>query len=122
MAFNYLVVIALLNAGMQIGHGRENFYDEISRLEQNCAETEHKRVPNLPVSKLKKLIGLLYSPELPSVGEDVSVRLPVSLYRGALTQALRTANAMHVNKSELLTVQVVSRLMGEFQRTMGWLR
>ena len=122
VAFNYLVGISLLNAGMQIGNGRENFYDEICRLEQNCAETEQKLIPHLPVSKLRQLTGLLYSPELPSVGEDVSVRLPVSLYRGALSQALRAANAMHVNKSEILTAQVVSRLMGEFQRTIGWLR
>ena len=122
VAFNYLVGISILNAGIQIGNGRENFYDEICRLEQDCAETEQKLIPHLPVSKLRQLTGLLYSPELPSVGEDVSVRLPVSLYRGALSQALRAANAMHVNKSELLTAQVVSRLMGEFQRTMGWLR
>lgn len=113
------MVISILNAGMQIGNGRENFYDEICRLKQNCAETEQKLIPHLPVSKLRQLTGLLYSPELPSVGVDVSVRLPVSLYRGALSQTLRAANAMHVNKSVLLTAKVVSRLMGEFQRTMN---
>ena len=117
-AFNYLLVIAQLKLSIELGHGRENFDDEIKRQLQSCEQNSSRKIPGLPVEPVKKLKGLLYAPDIPNVGEVCSIRVPVEVFKGALAQAVRTANAMHVKKSELSTQRVIGRLKAELDATL----
>ena len=115
-AFNYLVVNAELQTAINLDYGKENFGDEIKRVEQSLADQEQRFIPNLPVNQTKKLVGLLYEPVFPEVGENASIRLPIPMFLGALSQAQRTVNKMHVKKSELFTDKVMARLMNELKK------
>jgi len=71
------------------------------------------------VNQIKKLVGLLYEPVFPEVGEKASIRLPVPMFMGALSQAQRTANKMHVKKAELSTDKVMARFMNELKKILA---
>lgn len=119
LALNHLVVRAELQTAIKLDHGKENFGDEIKRLEQSLTEQEQRFTPNLPVGSVQKLVGLLYKPLVPKVGESASIKLPVPMMMGALSQAQRTANKMHVKKSELSTSMVIIRLNNELEKVLA---
>ena len=119
VALNHLVMNAELKVSMKLGQAKPNFGDEVKRIEQTCAEQEKRTIPNLPVTPLKQLEGLLYEPVFPNVGAKASIRLPVPLFQGALMQAQRTANMMHVKKSDLSTTMVSARLEKELEKVLS---
>lgn len=117
-ALNYLVIVAQLKVGIKVGHGKDNFYDEINRLREVFSEKQTVTAHNVPVASIRKLEGIFYKPKLPKVGDLISIKVPIALFRSALSQAIRVANGMHVKKSELQTERVLARFESDLNDVM----
>lgn len=72
----------------------------------------------IPVAAARRLTGLLFEPELPTVGTEgyIDIDAPQALLQAALAAAARVADGLHVTRGQLTVEAVLKRLEREINQ------
>jgi Helicase conserved C-terminal domain len=113
---NYLVARGLLLSRLQTGSAEALFWREVQALEQNCQERETVWVLHIPTALGRRLSGLLFDLDLPSVGYEGYLDVPQPLIHASLGAMCRLANGLKRRRADLSTAAVLSRLERDIER------
>jgi hypothetical protein len=74
------------------------------------------RVRYIPTALGRRLSGLLFDLDLPSVGDEGYVDAPQPLVQASLDAVCRLANGLKRRRADVSTAEVLSRLEREIER------
>jgi hypothetical protein len=112
----YLVARGLVQSRQQTGSSETQFWREMQALEAICQGREILRVRRIPLALGRRLSGLLFDLDLPSVGDEGYVDAPQPLIQASLDAMCRLANGLKRKRADLSTAEVLSRLEREIER------
>jgi hypothetical protein len=112
----YLVARGLVQSRQQTGSSETQFWREMQALEAICQGREILRVRRIPLALGRRLSGLLFDLDLPSVGDEGYVDAPQPLIQASLDAMCWLANGLKRKRADLSTAEVLSRLEREIER------
>jgi hypothetical protein len=115
-SFNYLVARGALQSRLQTSSAEAPFWHEVQALEAICQGRDCLRVRHIPPALGRRLSGVLFDLELPSVGDEGFVDAPQPLIQASLDAMCRLANGLKRQRADLVTADVISRLEREIDR------
>jgi hypothetical protein len=113
----YLVARGLLQSRLQTGSAETLFWREVQAIEAICQGRESLRVRHMPTALGRRLSGLLFDLDLPSMGDEGYVDAPKPLLHASLDAMCRMANGLKRKRADLSTADVLSRLEREIDRS-----
>jgi hypothetical protein len=113
---DYLVARGLLQSRLRTGSAEALFWREVQALESIAQGRESLRVRHIPTALGRRLAGLLFDLDLPSVGDEGYVDAPSPLVQASLDAMCRLANGLKRRRADLTTAEVLSRLEREIER------
>jgi len=111
---NFLIIKDLLK--VRAGHAEEGalFWPVLREVDSRLGEREYIQIADLPGDVLRAFAGdLLFSCQVPGMGDKVLIRVPRIMIRTAIEAANRLAESLKKRKSELRVDTVLSRLQRE---------
>jgi hypothetical protein len=112
----YLVARGILQSRLQTGSAETLFWREIQALEAIAQGRESIRVRHIPTTLGRSLSGLLFSLDLPSVGDEGYMDAPQPLLQASIEAVCRVANGLKRRRADLSTADVFTRLEREVER------
>lgn len=91
---DYLVARGLLQSRLQTGSADALFWREVQALEENCQGRDTVWVRHIPTALERRLSGLPFDLDLPSVGNEGYVNTPQPLVQAFLNAMCRLANGL----------------------------
>ena len=112
----YLVARGILQSRLQTGSAEVLFWREIQALEAISQGRESIRVRHIPTTLGQRLSGLLFSLDLPSMGDEGYMDAPQPLLQASIEAVCRVANGLKRRRADLSTADVLTRLEREVER------
>jgi Helicase conserved C-terminal domain len=113
---DYLVASGLLQSRLQTGSDEALFGREVQALEAICQGRDSLRVRHIPPALGRRLSGVLFDLDLPSMGDEGFVDAPQPLIQASLDAMCRLANGLKRRRADLATADVISRVEREIER------
>lgn len=118
---NYMIVSSLLRIRQKFGMGEVHFWAEVKRIEERYKNEDFQQISDIEKEKAQKLQGVLFDVQIPASGDKAIIKTPAFLIMSALDTVCQLAHRMRRKKSDLLTVDVLSRMDREMNRLSGLL-
>jgi hypothetical protein len=116
LLLDYVVARGILQSRLQTGSSEALFWREVQALEAICQGREILRVRHIPTALGRRLSGLLFDLDLPSVGDEGFVDAPQSLVQASIDAVCRLASGLKRRRADLPTADVLTRLEREIDR------
>jgi helicase-like protein/SNF2 domain-containing protein len=116
LLLGYLVAHGLLQSRLQTGAAEALFWREMQALEAICQGRDSLRVRHIPTTLGRRLAGLLFDLDLPSIGGEGYIDAPQPLLHAFIEAVCRVANGLKRRRADLATAEVISRLEREIDR------
>jgi hypothetical protein len=113
---DYLAARGLLQSRLQTGSAEALFWREVQALEAISQGRDVLRVSQIPSALGRRLSGLLFDLDLPSLGDEGYVDAPPPLVQASLDAMCRLANGLKRRRADLSTAEVLSRLERDIER------
>jgi hypothetical protein len=113
---DYLAARGLLQSRLQTGSAEALFWREVQALEAISRGRDVLRVRHIPSALGRRLSGLLFDLDLPSLGDEGYVDAPPPLVQASLDAMCRLANGLKRRRADLSTAEVLSRLERDIER------
>jgi hypothetical protein len=113
---DYLVARGLLQSRLQTGSAQGLFWREVQALDTISQGHDTPRVRHIPTALGRRLSGLLFDLDLPSLGDDGYVDAPQSLIQASFDAMCRLANGLKRRRADLSSTEVLTRLERDIER------